>query len=83
MRNRVAFPDMKGANNFAIMRTFAATCWKNGISVYEATILMAKDPTWNIFNHTVPPPIFGGTGDTTTDDDVLGTRGARTSRRLP
>ena len=76
MRRRVTFPCMKGANNFAIMRTFAATCWKNGISVYDATILMAKDPTWNIFNHAIPPPIFGTRGDVVNNDDGLRNRGA-------
>ena len=60
-RRRVIFPDMKGAYNFSVMKTFSATCKKNGIGVYRATIMMAKDPTWTIFNSGIPPPIFGTT----------------------
>ena len=82
-RNRSRLPDMKGVYHFAVMRTIVATCQKNDISLYQYTMMMAKDPTYDIFNHAIPPPIFGTSGDTTTDDDVLGTRGARTSHRLP
>ncbi len=48
-RRRVIFPDWRAARNFATLRTFAATCEKNGISAYQATIRMARDPTWSIF----------------------------------
>ena len=58
-RRRIIFPDMKGAYNFSVMKTFSATCKKNGIGVYRATIMMAKDPTWTVFNRGIPPPIFG------------------------
>ena len=59
-RRRVIFPNWRAARNFAILRTFAATCEKNGISAYQATIRMARDPTWSIFTDGIPPPIFGG-----------------------
>ncbi len=44
-RRRVIFPNWRAARNFTILRTFAATCEKNGISAYQATIRMACDPT--------------------------------------
>ena len=59
-RRRVRFPDWRGARNFSILRTFAATCEKNGISAYQATIRMARDPIWDIFTDGIPPPIFRG-----------------------
>ena len=62
-RRRVRYPDMKGARNFSVMRTVSATCEKNGVRVHHATIMMAKDPTWDIFHSGIPPPIFGTTGD--------------------
>ena len=59
-RRRVRFPNWRAARNFAILRTFVATYEKNGISAYQATIRMARDPTWSIFTDGIPPPIFGG-----------------------
>ena len=59
-RRRVRFPNWRAARNFSILRTFAATCEKNGISAYRATIRMARDSTRSIFADGIPPPIFGG-----------------------
>ncbi len=36
-----------------LLRTFAATCEKNGISAYQATARMAQDPAWDIFTDGV------------------------------
>ncbi|MBI1657179.1 MAG: hypothetical protein IS632_00145 [Thaumarchaeota archaeon] len=33
--------------------------FQNGISPYRATIMMAEDTRWSIFNSGIPPPIFG------------------------
>ena len=43
-RRRVRFPCWRGARNFSILRTFATIYEKNGISAYQATIRMARDP---------------------------------------
>ena len=48
-RRRVRFPNWRAARNFAILRTFAVTCEKNGMSAYRAAIRMARDPIWSIF----------------------------------
>ena len=58
-RRRIVFPDMKGAYNFSVMRTVSATCRKNGVGIYRATVMLAGDPGWDIFNSGIPPPIFG------------------------
>ena len=50
---------MKGAYNFSVMRTVSATCRKNGVGIYRATVMLAGDPGWDIFNSGIPPPIFG------------------------
>ena len=59
-RRRVRFPDWRGARNFSTLRTFAATCERNGISAYQATTMMARDPAWDIFTDGIPPPISRG-----------------------
>ena len=69
IRSRVAvirkangpFPNRKAARNYSVLQTFAATCEKNGISAYDATLAMARDPDWSIFTAGIPPPILGGT----------------------
>ena len=69
IRSRVAvirkangpFPNRKAARNHSVLQTFAATCEKNGISAYDATLAMARDPNWSIFTAGIPPPILGGT----------------------
>ena len=66
-RRRVRFPNWRAARNFAILRTFAATCEKNNLSAYQATIMMTLDPTWDIFTDGIPPPISGG-GAAPTDE---------------
>ncbi len=59
-RRRVIFPNWRAARNFSILRTFAATCEKNGISAYQATIPMARDPTRSIFTDgNTPRPSSG------------------------
>lgn len=62
-RRRIVFPDMKGAYNFSVMRTVSATCRKNGVGICRATMMMAADPRWDVFNSGIPPPIFGTSGD--------------------
>lgn len=62
-RRRVAYPDMKGAYNFSVMRTVSATCRKNGVGICRATAMLAEDPGWDIFNSGIPPPVFGRTGE--------------------
>ena len=59
-RRRVRFPNWRAARNFAILRTFAATCEKNGITAYQATIRMARDPTWSIFTDGNTPAHLRG-----------------------
>ena len=66
-RRRVRLPNWRTAHNFAILRTFAATCEKNGISAYQAAIRMARDPTWDIFTDGIPTLISGG-GAAPTDE---------------
>ena len=59
-RGKGPFPNWTAARNFSIQQTFAATCRKNGVSVYDATVQMARDPDWNIFTRGIPPPIMPG-----------------------
>ena len=59
-RRRYRFPNEKAAKNFAIIRSFSATCRKNGISPYEALKETGNDMRFDIFNVGIPPPIFGG-----------------------
>ena len=54
-RRRVRFPSWRAARNFSILRTFAATCEKNGTFAYQTTIRMARDPAWDIFTDGIPP----------------------------
>ena len=63
-RRKYRFLNDRAAYNHSILRSFSATCRKNGISPYQATINMANDARWDIFNNGIPPPIFGG-GTTT------------------
>ena len=57
-RKKGPFPNWKAAQNFFVLKTFVATCKKNGISVYDATMRMARDSNWDIFTDCVPPPIM-------------------------
>ena len=57
-RKKGPFPNWKAARNFSVNKTFAATCKKNGISVYDAIIRMSRDRNWDIFTDCVPPPII-------------------------
>ena len=57
-RNRYTFVNEKAAYNQSILKTFAATCRKNGASMYRAAINVAKDPRWNVFNSGIPPPML-------------------------
>ena len=57
-RPKGPFPNWRAAYKFSILQTFAATCAKNGISVYAATIQMAKNHTWDMFTSGIPPPII-------------------------
>ena len=66
----VRFPDWRAARNFAILRTFAATCEKNGISAYRATIRMARDPTWSIFTDGNTPAHLRGKRGATKDEQA-------------
>ena len=58
-RSKGPFPNWRAAYN-SILQSFAATCEKNGITSYRATLEMAKDPSWDIFTSGVPPPILAG-----------------------
>ena len=58
-RRRGRFLNERAAYNHSIIRSFAATCRKNGISPYRATLMMAEDTRWSIFSSGIPPPIFG------------------------
>ena len=55
------FPNWKAAQNYSVLQTFSATCEKNGISAYGATLAMAGDPDWGVFTAGIPPPILKGT----------------------
>ena len=66
-RRRVRFPNWRAARNFAILRTFAATCEKNGISAYQAHQQDGARPPRDIFTDGIPPPISGG-GAAPTDE---------------
>ena len=57
-RRRCRFLNERAAYNHSMIRSFAATCRKNGISPYRATVMMAEDARWSIFNSGIPPPIF-------------------------
>ena len=46
-RNRGRFLNERAAYNHSMIRSFAATCRKNGISPYRATMMMAKDARWD------------------------------------
>ena len=52
-------PREKAAHNDSILRWFASTCRKNGISPYKALVEMGEDPRFDIFNVGITPPIFG------------------------
>ena len=58
-RNRGRFLNERAAHNHSVMRSFAATCRKNDISPYRATLMMAEDTRWSIFDSGIPPPTFG------------------------
>ncbi len=81
-RRRAIFPNRRAARNFAILRTFAATCVKNGITAYQATIRMARDPTRRIFTNGIPPPVFGG-GAAPKDEQAASAEPDPTRPRLP
>ena len=81
-RRRVRFPDWRAARNFSVLRTFAATCEKNGLSAYQATIRMAQDPFWGIFTDGIPPPVFGG-GAAPADKRAASAEPDRVRLRLP
>ena len=59
-RSKGPFPNWRAAYNFSILQSFAATCEKNGVTSYRATLEMARDPSWDIFASGVPPPILAG-----------------------
>ena len=81
-RRRIRFPDWRAARNFSVLRTFAATCEKNGMSAYQATARMAQDPTWDIFTDGIPPPILSCGGATPADDRAASAAPARVRPRL-
>ena len=81
-RRRVRFPDRRAARNFSVLRTFAATCEKNGISAYQATVRMAQDPFWDIFTDGIPPPVLGG-GAAPADKRAASAEPDRVLPRLP
>ena len=66
-RRRAIFPNWRAARNFSILRTFAATCEKNGISAYQAHQQDGARPPRDIFTDGIPPPISGG-GAAPTDE---------------
>ena len=57
-RRKYRFLNDRAAYNHVILRSFSATCRKNGISPYRAIINMTNDTRWDIFNNGIPPPIF-------------------------
>ena len=59
-KRRYHFPNDKAAQNHSIIRSFTATCRRNGISPVDALAEMSKDSRFDIFNAGIPPPIFGG-----------------------
>ena len=61
-RNRCTFVNEKAAYNHSILKTFAATCRKNGVSTYRAAINVARDVRWSVFNSGIPPPMALGAG---------------------
>lgn len=58
-RRRCRFLNERAAYNHSVIRSFAATCRKNGVSSYRATVHMAEDMRWDVFNSGMPPPIPG------------------------
>ena len=58
-RRRCRFLNERAACNHSVIRSFAATCRKNGVSPYRATVHMAEDMRWDVFNSGMPPPIPG------------------------
>ena len=54
------FPNWTAARNFSANGSFALTCEKNRISVYDAAVRMAQDPSWNMFASGIPPPVMRG-----------------------
>lgn len=58
-KRRYRFPNEKAAQNHSIIRSYTATCRRNGISPFEASVEMGKDRRFDIFNVGIPPPIFG------------------------
>ena len=69
-RRRSSFPNWKAADNFSILRTFSATCKKNGASVRDTILAMANDPSWGLFTLGIPPPILRP-GDAQAPDPML------------
>ena len=59
-KRRYHFPNDKAAQNHSIIRSFTATCRRNGISPFDAMAERGKDRRFDIFNAGIPPPIFGG-----------------------
>ena len=59
-RRRYRFPSKKVAYNHSIIRSFAATCRKNNISPFKASINLGTNRRFDIFNIGIPPPIFAG-----------------------
>ena len=45
--------------NHAIIRSFAATCRRNGISPFMALVKIGENPRFDAFNAGIPPPILG------------------------
>ena len=80
-RRSVRFTNWRAARNFSVLGTFAATCEKNGMSAYQATIRMVQDPSWDIFTDGIPPPVFGG-GATPADDRAVSAAPDRVRPRL-
>ena len=80
-RRSVRFTNWRAARNFSVLGTFAATCEKNGMSAYQATIRMVQDPSWDIFTDGIPPPVFGG-GATPADDRAASAAPDRVRPRL-
>ena len=81
-RRRVRFPDWRAARNFSVLRTFAATCEKNGISAYQATVRMVQDHAWDIFTDGISPPIHFCGGATPAYDRAASAAPARVRPRL-
>ena len=57
-KRRYRFPNEKAAQNHSAIRSYTATCRRNGTSPFDASVGMGRDRRFDIFNVGIPPPIF-------------------------